>query len=465
MSGSLRMRPSAVGVAIGVALTTAAIALWGNRELSSDLYFLLAGGRYVVEHGFPYHEVFSTINAGGDWYFAQWLTGVIFYALHQVAGIAGIEAAYALVLGASLVPLVIGCRDRRLSEVAVAWLLLLPTLIAVLDPRAAGFSLLAFALTVVLVTGERRTWRLWLLPPLFLVWANLHAAWAAGLLLVALAAVGGAIDARRLPVGGSRLTTRRFVALGLAAPAVLATPLGHTVFAYMGILATDRILPVISFEWQPTLWHPALVAYVALVLAFGSWLWWNQPRPRPVEPLIVLVGFCLLALTSARQLVWLGPVAFYVLRQAGRQGSIVVSGIATRTLTIASSLAIVAWFALDAPRPAEAQVLTPLGDYAALHPPSSGRIVGTTGMGSYLLWRAPALPIAIDGRLENYPAETIDQAYAILRGERAGIALLDAWDVGGVITSDANAVRPLEAQGFRLARASDGGFYLVRRDR
>ena len=109
------------------------------------------------------------------------------------------------------------------------------------------------------------------------------------------------------------------------------------------------------------------------------------------------------------------------------------------------------------------QVLKPLGDYAATHPPARGRIVGTTGMGSYLMWRAPELPIAIDGRLENYSADTIDQAYSILHGDRAGMALIEAWDVGAVITSDAAAVRPLEAEGFQLARASDGGFYLVRR--
>jgi hypothetical protein len=451
--------------AAGVALTTAAIALWGNRDLSSDLYFLLAGGRYVVEHGFPYHEVFPTLNAGGAWYFAQWLTAVVFYAVYQVAGIAGVEVFYALVLGAALVPLVVGCRDRRPREVAAAWLLLLPTLIAVLDPRAAGFSLLAFSLTVVLVTGERRTWRVWLIPPLFLVWANLHAAWAAGLLLVALAAIGGAIDERRLGRTGSRLTSRRFAALGLAAPAVLATPLGHHVFAYMGVLATDRILPVISFEWQPTIWHPALVAYVAAVAVFGGWIWWRQPGPRPVEPLVVLIGFCALAMTSARQLVWLGPVVFYVLRQAGGIGSIAINRRVAQAVVGAATLAIGAWIALDAPRPAEAQVLTPLGDYAALHPPSSGRIVGTTGMGSYLMWRAPSIPIAIDGRLENYSADTIDRAYGILGGDRSAMSLLQAWDVGGVITSDPSAVAPLEAEGFRLERASDGGFYLVRRGR
>ena len=36
---------------------------------------------------------------------------------------------------------------------------------------------------VVLITGERRTWRVWLLPPLFLVWANLHGSFALGAVL------------------------------------------------------------------------------------------------------------------------------------------------------------------------------------------------------------------------------------------------------------------------------------------
>ena len=34
-----------------IVLTTAAIALWANFTRSSDVYFLLACGRFVLEHG------------------------------------------------------------------------------------------------------------------------------------------------------------------------------------------------------------------------------------------------------------------------------------------------------------------------------------------------------------------------------------------------------------------------------
>ena len=52
-----------------IVLSTAAIALWANFTLSSDVYFLLACGGFVLEHGpeATRIEPFGTLTAGREW--------------------------------------------------------------------------------------------------------------------------------------------------------------------------------------------------------------------------------------------------------------------------------------------------------------------------------------------------------------------------------------------------------------
>src|SRR5207244_11744718 len=88
-----------------------------------------------------------------------------------------------------------GCRTRALGLTLAAWVLFAGSAICVLQPRAAGFSLLAFTLVVTIVYAPRRRRRaLLLLPPLFALWANLHGAFVAGLLFIGLCAVAAAVE-------------------------------------------------------------------------------------------------------------------------------------------------------------------------------------------------------------------------------------------------------------------------------
>ncbi|MGN0384218.1 MAG: hypothetical protein ACI4DS_08105 [Eubacterium sp.] len=57
--------------------------------INSDAWFLLNGGRYILNNGFPYIEPF-TIHTGLNYVMQQWMTSVIFYKIYSIAGTIGL---------------------------------------------------------------------------------------------------------------------------------------------------------------------------------------------------------------------------------------------------------------------------------------------------------------------------------------------------------------------------------------
>src|SRR2546423_6184058 len=235
-----------LAVVAGLVVTAAAVLLYANRELAGDLFWLLAAGRYVDGHGAGLRDPFLTIAHGRHWYNQQWLSEWLLFRVERLGGVRLVSLVYALVLGGTLAPLAWGCRRRRLVLVLGAFVLFLGSAVCVLQPRAAGLSLLAFALVVTIVYAARRS-RAWLLllPPLFALWANLHGAFLAGLLFVGLSALGAAI-ARR---GGRRPRLRLRPAGPLLAPAAagpaapLTTPPRSRPFRLRPPVAANRRPP------------------------------------------------------------------------------------------------------------------------------------------------------------------------------------------------------------------------------
>ncbi|MEA2458467.1 MAG: hypothetical protein QOC95_1439, partial [Thermoleophilaceae bacterium] len=389
-----RWRPLAMVICL--AAMTAAGLLYANHELAGDLFWLLAAGRYVDGHGVTGSDPFLTLAHGGHWYNQQWLSEWLIFQLQKLGGLQLVSFAYALLLAGALVPLAWACRHRKLGRTAVAWLLFSGSAVCVLQPRAAGFSLLAFALVLAIAQGAgRRRWLLLALPPLFALWANLHGAFAAGLLLVGLLAVAAAIERRagRLP----RIRVRPAVPLALAAAgataALLLTPLGSGLLDYMREIASNRALPLLTNEWLPTYQHPPALALVVAFSLFAFALYRAHPKPRPLAPALVSIGFVLFALTAARQAVWLGPLAFYLVRELAPAA---VWQVPRRVALPAAAVAMVSlavWWLGVPPAPTQAKLMTAGADYAAEHAPAHGRILMPSGTGSYMLWRHPDVPV------------------------------------------------------------------------
>ncbi len=446
-------------IAAAFVLTTAALAVYLNRHTNGDVYWLLAAGRFTAHHGVANRDPFLTLSHGREWFDQQWLAGLAFYGVVVAGGRTLLSILYGLLLGLALLPLVVGCRHKHPRQVLGAWVLSLPMLFALLDPRAEGFSLLAFAVLLVLTDVDRRRRRVWWIPLVFALWANLHAAFLVGLLFLGLVVVGAEVDRRR--GFAERTFSWRFVAVGLALPATLATPLGFRIVDYLRVLSANKVLPRLTYEWDPTWEHPYTLAYPVLVVLYGAWLYTHAPRPRPVEPLLVLAGFAVFSTTATRQLVWLGPLCFYLLRQLGTPGSIAVSRRLSIPAAGAAAAALLLWTVWLAPSPNEPKLLSAAADHAAAHPVPGGT-AAPAGTGSYLLWRASSLHVTIDGRFENYSDSELDGAYDIVDHRGDWRALTARWGVTRVVTRNPRAIRDFVADGWRVRFAARGQVVLDR---
>jgi hypothetical protein len=228
-------------------------------------------------------------------------------------------------------------------------------------------------------------------------------------------------------------------------------------------IAANRALPLNTNEWMPTYEHQAALALVVVFALFAALLYRACPAPRPLAPALVAAGFVVFALTAARQAVWLGPLAFYLVRElapAGRWEAPRRLALPAAALAVAS---IAVWWIGLPPAPAQPMLMTAGADYAAAHPPARGRILMPSGTGSYMLWRHPRVPVVIDGRLEQYSARDLLATYRLLAGRRSALRYLRRWRIGAVLTHNRNGATVLRHNGFRLAARVGGGYYLVAR--
>jgi hypothetical protein len=454
-----------------VALLVGAIALAVNRVHNGDVYLELSAGRLISQHGLVAHDPFSTIAVGREWLNQQWLSELAFYKVARAVGMTGLTVLYAVALGLPLVWLLWRCRTKGLAMLVAGSVLYLPTILGIVHPRAAVFTLAGFSVLLVLLL---RGWPSTLaIPALFALWANLHGGFVAGLLLIAVVGAGTLLERLRdrRAAGHSatvpwRAALRGPGLLGLigvgAFAATFLTPLGPRVWAYVWSFRNPS-LSVATDEWGSALHSPAVLVYLVVAALFAAWLWRATPSPRPITPPLVVVSFLALALVAQRNVLLLGPVMLYLIARCAPdrpeprrwRGPVALVG------TAAAAAAALWAFALGPAR--TAPYLKPdLVSYVLSHPPADGRIASVAGIGSYMLWRSSGTPVVINGWLEHYTPGELRGAYDVLRPHPVGLGYIQRWGVGGVITHSPWTVRWLVRHGFRVALASHEGTYLVR---
>jgi hypothetical protein len=455
----------------------AALVLCVDRGLGGDMYMNLFTGRFIAEHGFVNHDPFPTVAQGQEWLNQQWLAQLLFFWADWAVGLTGLSIVYALLLAIPLGLLLWACRHKGPWMLVAIAALYFPGMLEVIHPRAAGVTVMAFAILVILILaawrapgergfGARPRLTIAAIAVLFAVWANVHGGFVAGLLLIALVFAGLVVDRRRglTEVVASHRLALLALAGGLgAAIATFATPLGGQIWAYFQSFSNPAIR-FASTEWQSVLQSTPATAYLGICAAFAGWLWWRSARPRQLAPLLVALGFIAFAAFSMRNIIFVAPaLAFQIAWAApnrpdqGHHAPIAVAA-------TAAIGAVVAWAAVLGPAQAQPQLRAPAVEYAIDHPPRSGKIVAYAGTGSYMLWRDPDTPVAIDGRLEHYSEGQLHDNYAILRGHQADLTVpLEALDVTAAIVRVPRAVNILEAHGFEVRLTAPDGTYLVRR--
>jgi hypothetical protein len=413
-----------------------------------DFWWHLAMGRQIVAQGsVPALDSYSYTQAGQPFYDQSWLAQVLMYGLHRLGGVELLVLAQALVILLAYGLLLRLCllRSGRLRLSVGLLLLSLPVMFDNWNIRPQSYALPLFA-AVLTVLSEYRLGlarRLWLLPPLTALWANIHGSFALGLALIGLTFAGMLLrrltaDERRttndeeaghhepmsdrstaLPLHRSTAPPLRPLALwgALAAAATLLNPGGPAVIGYVrGLLGSSAVTTLVT-EWAPpTVRDTGGVLFFIFLIVWALALIYARARPDPAD-LLVCGALLWLALGASRNIIWfvmaaLPPLAAQLatLRPPPRPSP---PGSPALNAALAGMLALLV--ALSLPWLKPHLLPSPTGDLLAPGTPVQAvrqlqalpdrprRLFHAMSYGSYLIWAAPEQPVFIDPRIELYP--------------------------------------------------------------
>jgi len=229
--------------------------------LDSDIWFHLADVRILFTmHHFIRVEPFSFTVAGETWIDPEWLAETPFWLGYSWLGLRVIYLVTSLSLYASIIFIYFRGYWMSRHAGAAVWTAALGYMLMTVNsgPRTILFGYLAMSVELAILEAAERgkAHLLWLLPPLFLVWINLHGSWVIGLGLLALYFLGGMISVNKGVFEQAALRGKdrnRLLLVLLACFAVLwVNPYGWQLIWYpIGMMMNQKLNIATVAEWQP----------------------------------------------------------------------------------------------------------------------------------------------------------------------------------------------------------------------
>jgi hypothetical protein len=402
-----------------------------HADADYDVWWHLRIGQWVVQHGaVPTNDPCSVYGQDKEWVAYSWLFEVVVYGFYQCFGLLGVvlfRLLLSLAVAATLHRFIAKREPRFLVATALTGVSTLavgmlfkerPWLLTI------TFSILTLDVILDLRDGKR-TWLTWLLPLLFVIWANVHIQFIYGLILLFLACSAPVFD-RLLRRGEPTATAATAFAPGwwrlvlLAAACFLATLLNpyhihlyRVVIEYATQPGPFRYLNELkSLEFrEPCDWimlvlaaagcfalgrRKSLSAFDVLLLAFSGWVAFRSKRDMWV---LILTSLYLIT-TAFRKPAEAGDAfTFSLPRCAAVVIGVLILTVATFFVRNLSNDGMREQVAKTFPVQA-AQVV------ADNHYP--GPLYNDFNWGGYLTWALPDLPVAIDGRTNLYGDERIE---------------------------------------------------------
>lgn len=428
-----------------IAATAMTLVFTVQQFRYGDEWWHIALGRIILQDGIPAQEPFSFVTTQHPWVEQQWLFEVLLAKLVDIFGAGGASLAMGLVGSAALLVAALAIpRDTGVSAGWRATAIVVGGIVAspVMGVRGEVMSMLGVALTLLILSrwrdGSRRA--VWLLPPLFLLWANVHAGFIAGLAILVftllqtvravpaprtwLVALGGLAAGLCAVIGGlvvgvAALVVLLFllgagtgadaerrpllIATVAAALATLLNPAGPGLYGYVVETFSNPLLGSAVSEWQSPDFHDTFnrifelsaVALVALAML--------SPRRR-VDQLLLAGGAFLAALQAVRNVPLFSIIAIPQLAENGaaawdahvrvrrrrRPAPAVMTAVLAGVIVVASLVTVsgsidhASTAGFEADREPEAAAT-----YVGLHHPGA-RLLSSDTDGGYLAYRFPA---------------------------------------------------------------------------
>jgi hypothetical protein len=419
------------------------------RQTDYDWWWHLRIGHDIwTNRAVPAVDAYSFTRTGQPFVAHEWLFELLTYLGYQSVGYRGLVIAMGAIVFTTYLLHYLLLRalgvGRVLGGLLTGWTIVMTFMAITLRPHLFSLLFLSIELWCLYLYrgGQRRA--IWLLPPMTLLWANIHGAWIMGLGTLALFIVGEWLNARTR--GERAVLGPALGALALATAAVVVNPQGPTLYLYpFNFIGAGSATIQYIQEWQPPNFHDALgfsfgLSVMALVL-FGlrrrrfdytlalwtlafTYLGFSSQRHVPLYALVVIP-----ILAQQLPTAWRGPEWPY------RENRLTI---AANWVLLLAVCGVVAGVILNNPyaqlgaTPNLAGYPTASLAYLRDHP--GGNLLNEDGFGGYLITElAGARPVFIDTRVDFYGRDFLEQYITVIRLRPGWQDVLRQYDISLVL--------------------------------
>jgi hypothetical protein len=452
-----------------VVLLLGLLAFTARPATDPDLWWHLRTGQWIIEnHQIPHTDPFSFTRSGSPWVSHEWLSELLFYELWRHTGWAGLIIFSAVITTTGFMLLFWRCAALPHWAAAATVLGALASAPAWgVRPQMFTFVLASLWLWL-LERGEHQPWLLTSIPPLFLLWLNLHAGFALGLALVIAYGVGLVWEALTGESAWQAVRShfwRLFLTLAACLALVPLNPSGAQLYRYpIDVLRSGEMRSFIV-EWHSPDFHqglylPLLLVSLTLLISFA----WLPVRPR-ARVLLPLFGAFLAALDAVRHIPIFALLAVPVIASGlpQRQHPLLNSRIRpgrgrfkfamTGIILLMMALFIaVQWTQLARSQAVWETKMYPSEavDHMGSSSQGSDRVFAYYDWGGYLIWKLyPKSRVFVDGRADLYGTDLLRQFQSAMQLRPGWQQLLDTWDIRTVLIPSSSAL----AQSLSLDRS------------
>ena len=430
------------------------ISLFTGEISDNDVYWHLRSGQYIVEtHSLPVPDPFSFTSTGASYpgeeitrrfnLTHEWLAQIVMFGVYKLGGFPGLVLvrAFLLLVFCGVIGWIAFRRAQNFYMGLTATLAAggIAFYFAQSRPFLATFVFLAC--TIAIFETRRHVW---LLPLIFLVWANCHSGFILGWIVLAVYCLKSPLPA----------------ALAFLASAI--NPNGLRViqalwfYRFSGIQTTN-------LEWQrPIFWTPGIYSFLLFAPLLVMLIAWRRVRAADWLLYFAFAGISLLAVRNTIFIGLAGPILLATYLPAWPPLAPVALVAAAAALL---SLPHTDSFAFHA-----AQWQPPTGAAAFIESHHlTGRMFNSYEDGGYLIWRLwPAQRVFIDAR--GLSEAAFDDYRRILydtSGGKTATALLDKYKIDMLVVPGfdylSGQVYPVAVETkWTLAYADAKGFVYLR---
>ena len=380
------------------------IAFWirGILLLDPDFGWHLRMGELILQKGIPQTDPFSYTMPSYPFVDHEWLTNIALARLYPLVYTEGLTLIFAIL---STLAILIQLRFPIKKWSFVPFAFVAGSLLSFVGVRTQVITWIFFSILLFLMLHKKTQKLRFLLPLLFILWANLHGGFGIGVITLFVVTVVRIWEQRKILFEKISILILCFVA-------TLINPYGIRLWWELWMQISDT-----SLRWSISEWRPAVFIFNFTLWSFVSLSSFMVVRYRKKFSLSQLVLYFILliaGLSSIRHMpFWLLlalPMATSAFAWFAEEAKLYKGGTerlhkAYAILAVGVMLVVIVEAAvnLNGARSLQEETFYPKQAVRFLKSHKScGQLFSNYGWGGYLIWKLPEKKVFIDGRMPSW---------------------------------------------------------------